>query len=218
MPGQLANPAGMAGQAAAVSTIQQVGLGNLITNLPNAVMGLASPVTSAADVPGLAAIAQDIGDLLDSTFVQNAINGAVNTAAWFVMAGITSAVFFGHTVSPLGPAVAAVDVLPGAAAVASLANSVTPAGVGGAPLLAGLGSASSVGGLSVPASWSTAAPAMAPGSTALEGSGWAVPEEAGPVAGMPGAPGMAVAAKGAGAYAGPGYGVKPIVMPKQVVV
>jgi hypothetical protein len=36
---------------------------------------------------------------------------------------------------------------------------------------------------------------------------------------MPGMPGMAAAAKGAGAYgAGPRYGVKPIVMPKQVVV
>jgi hypothetical protein len=53
----------------------------------------------------------------------------------------------------------------------------------------------------------------------LEGSGWTVPAEGGsggPV--MAGMPGMASAAKGAGAMAGPRYGFKPIVMPKQVVV
>ncbi|WP_079019061.1 PE/PPE C-terminal domain-containing protein, partial [Mycobacterium tuberculosis] len=50
-----------------------------------------------------------------------------------------------------------------------------------------------------------------------EGSGWTVAaEEAGPVTGM--MPGMASAAKGTGAYAGPRYGFKPTVMPKQVVV
>jgi PPE-repeat protein len=83
-----------------------------------------------------------------------------------------------------------------------------------------MGEASSVGGLSVPAGWSSAAPATLASSTApLEGSGWtAATEEAAPVAAMPGMPGMAGAAKGAGAYAAPRYGVKPIVMPKQVVV
>jgi hypothetical protein len=35
---------------------------------------------------------------------------------------------------------------------------------------------------------------------------------------MPGTPGMAAATKGAGGYAGPRYGFKPIVMPKQVIV
>ncbi|EUA90166.1 PPE family protein [Mycobacterium ulcerans str. Harvey] len=47
-PAQIANPAGLASQAAAVSqaaaatTVEQVGLGNPITNVPGAVMGLAS--------------------------------------------------------------------------------------------------------------------------------------------------------------------------------
>ncbi|CNM60681.1 PPE family protein [Mycobacterium tuberculosis] len=69
----------------------------------------------------------------------------------------------------------------------------------------------------MPAAWSTAAPATTAGATALEGSGWTVAaEEAGPVTGM--MPGMASAAKGTGAYAGPRYGFKPTVMPKQVVV
>jgi hypothetical protein len=54
--------------------------------------------------------------------------------------------------------------------------------------------------------------------TALAGSGWTVPEEGAAPGVMAGMPGMAAAAKGAGAYAGPRYGFKPIVMPKQVVV
>lgn len=225
-PSQTANMAGLAGQAAAVShaaaasTVQQVGLGSLISNLPNAVMGFASPLTSAADVAGLGGIIQDIEELLGITFVQNAINGAVNTTAWFVMATIRNAVFLGHAFAALNPATvtAAADAVPAAAAAAGLAHTVTPVGVGGASLTASLGEASSVGGLSVPAGWSTAAPAMTSGTTALEGSGWAVPEEAGPVAAMPGMVGISGAAKGAGAYAGPRYGFKPIVMPKQVVV
>jgi len=96
---------------------------------------------------------------------------------------------------------------------------VSGGGLGGA-MTAGLGEASTVGGLSVPASWSSAAPATLASSTApLEGSGWtaATDEAGGPVSGM--MPGMAAAGKGAGAYgSGPRYGFKPIVMPKQVVV
>jgi hypothetical protein len=51
--------------------------------------------------------------------------------------------------------------------------------------------------------------------TALDGTGWAVPEEDGPIAAMPPAPGMFVSASGAGVGAGPRYGVRPVVMPKQ---
>ena len=87
-------------------------------------------------------------------------------------------------------------------------------------MTAGLGEAGAVGGLSVPAGWSSAIPATTVGTTAAEGSGWTVAtEEAAPVTAMPGMPGAAALAKGAGAYgAGPRYGFKPIVMPKQVVV
>ena len=72
----------------------------------------------------------------------------------------------------------------------------------------------------MPAGWNAAAPASLASSTApLAGSGWTAAAEAEPVAAMPGMPGMAAAAKGAGGYgAGPRYGFKPIVMPKQVVV
>jgi hypothetical protein len=44
-----------------------------------------------------------------------------------------------------------------------------------------------------------------------------VPEETAGFAGVPGAPGMALAGK-SGGVAGPRYGFKPTVMPKHVVV
>ncbi|OBJ82680.1 hypothetical protein A9W97_23340 [Mycobacterium gordonae] len=210
-PAQITNPGGMADQAAAVSqAAQQAGLNNLIGGIPSAVGGLASP--AAADAAALDSVTQSITDLLAVPFVQNTINGAVNTAGWFTTAGITTAVFLQHTLNTLPAAGAAAGI--GSAGAAAVANAVTPIGAGTAPLL---GAASSVGGLSVPASWSTAAPAITAGATAAEGSGWAVPEEAGAVAGVPGAPGMALAPKGAGG-AGPRYGFKPVVMPKHVVV
>nr|WP_250662818.1 hypothetical protein [Mycobacterium tuberculosis] len=82
------------------------------------------------------------------------------------MATIPNAVFLGHAFAALNPATvtAAADAVPAAAAAAGLAHTVTPVGVGGASLTASLGEASSVGGLSVPAGWSTAAPAMTSGA------------------------------------------------------
>jgi PPE-repeat protein len=218
-PSQTTNPAGIAAQAAAVgqaaasSTVQQVGLGNLITNLRNAVMGFAAPVTSAIDATGLGGIVQCIDDLLGMPVVQSAVNGAVNTAAWFVMNTIPNAVALGQKVGELTAVPLAGQVAPAAAGASGLAHLAVPVGT---PLAAGLGEASSVGGLSVPASWSTATPAMTVGASVMQGSGWTTAtDEAAPIAGMPG---MASAAKGAGAYAGPRYGFRPVVMPKQVVV
>jgi len=82
-----------------------------------------------------------------------------------------------------------------------------------------LGRASAVGGLSVPGSWSAAAPAMNSSASALEGSGWTVaPEQSAPVSTVAaGMPAMATAGKGVG-FGGPRYGFKPTVMPKSVVV
>jgi PPE-repeat protein len=163
---------------------------------------------------------QSIDGFLGTPSVFNAINGAVNTGAWFTMTAIPTAVSLGHTLAAATPAAAAtadaVTPLAGAAiGEGALVNSVGGAGVAGA-----LGEASTVGGLSVPAGWSAGAPATLASSTApLEGSGWTTAAEAEPVTAMPGMPGMAGAAKGAaGAYAGPRYGFKPTVMPKQVVV
>lgn len=222
-PSQTTNPGGLAAQSAAVGSaaataaVNQVSVADLISSLPNAVSGLASPVTSVLDSTGLSGIIADIDALLATPFVANIINSAVNTAAWYVNAAIPTAIFLANALNsgaPVAIAEGAIEAAEGAAsaAAAGLADSVTPAGLG-----ASLGEATLVGRLSVPAAWSTAAPATTAGATALEGSGWTVAaEEAGPVTGM--MPGMASAAKGTGAYAGPRYGFKPTVMPKQVVV
>ena len=193
----------------------------------------AAPLAQAASLPFTTnGILGSIDNFLGTPAVLNGINGAVNTAAWFVMNTIPTAVSLSHTLGGV-PAVAVSDVMPaGAGGITEglMVGSVAPmggmgAGMGalGAATSASVGEAGAVGGLSVPASWSTAAPATLASSTApLEGSGWTVAAETAegaPVTAMPGMPGMAAAAKGAGAYgAGPRYGVKPIVMPKQVVV
>lgn len=218
-PAQIANPSGMANQAATVgqaavsNSVQQVGLGNLVSNVPNAVMGFAAPVASTAEATALDAVAEQITALLETPFVMNTVNGVVNTGGWFAMAGITSAVFLGHALDTAAPAAGAI---PGVVGAAALANTVAPAFAGPVLAGAGLGQAATVGALSVPASWSSAAPALTAGTTALEGTGWAVPQESGTVVAMPGAPGVV---GGRDAFAGPPrYGFKPIVMPKQVVV
>jgi PPE-repeat protein len=174
---------------------------------------------------------QSIDGFLGTPAVLNGINGAVNTAAWFVTNGITTGVSLGHTLAGAAvPAAAVSDVVPeaGSAGVVegTMVRAVAPiGGMGlGAGAMGSLGQATTVGKLSVPATWSAAAPVqaeLAAATAPLEGSGWTVAtEETGTAMGAPGMPGMVGAgAKGAGAFgSGPRYGFKPIVMPKQVVV
>jgi PPE-repeat protein len=218
-PAPTANPAGLAGQAAAVAqagaaTGTQAGLIQTISSLPSAVAALASPVSAAADPPGLLGI----------PLVSNTINGTVNTLAWWIMNMIPTSVLITHAVNSAPAAAAAAtgaENVAGGLGVTGLAGAVGPAGstgFGGAPVLAGLGQASTVGGLSVPSGWSAATPATSSGASALAGSGWAVaPEEAAPMAAVPaGMPAMATAGKSL-AFGGPRYGFKPTVMPKMVL-
>ncbi|MGD1238520.1 PPE family protein [Mycobacterium seoulense] len=188
------------------------------------VQALAAPISNAAAAaPSLpfttSGLLSSIDNFLGTPSVLNGINGAVNTAAWWVCNTIPTAVSLGHTLGSV-PSIPfaltdSVTPLAGGMVQGTMVGSVSGAGASAA-----LGEASAVGGLSVPAGWNAAAPASLASSTApLEGSGWTAAAEAEPVAAMPGMPGMAAAAKGAGAYgSGPRYGFKPIVMPKQVVV
>ncbi|HET7073249.1 MAG TPA: PPE family protein [Mycobacterium sp.] len=236
-----ASPAAPATQAAAVgaaaaATPAQGGLGSLISGLQGALGSLGTPAavqpigtgvwtalqTSYPNLANLIFAADGLGGTL---FNFNGVQQIGVTAAWWVGNTIPTAVSLGHTLAASAPAAAASDVTPAAGGAiigeGSLASSVAPGGGLGGAATAGIGEAGSVGGLSVPAGWSAAAPATLASSTApLDGSGWtAAADEAAPVGAMPGMPGMAAAAKGAGAYgAGPRYGFKPIVMPKQVVV
>jgi PPE-repeat protein len=163
-----------------------------------------------------------VDGFIGTPLIFNGVQEVGVTAAWFVGNTIPTTISLGHTLAATTPAaivgVSSVTPLTGAAAIGegTLVNSVMGSGASAA-----LGGSTAVGGLSVPAAWSSAAPATLASSTApLEGSGWtAATDEAaagGPVSGM--MPGMAAAGKGAGAMAGPRYGFKPIVMPKQVVV
>ena len=97
-PAPVTNPAGIAGQTAAVTqataaTGTQAGLTQLISAGPNAVSGSASPLAAA---PG--------AGIFDIPFVANAINGGVNTPAWFAMNTIPTAVSLNHTLANAGPA------------------------------------------------------------------------------------------------------------------
>ncbi len=191
----------------------------------------AAAVTAAPAAPAASSalsassLVTSIDGLFGTPAFFNTVNGGVNTAAWWVMNAIPTSVSLAHTfgtVAGVPMVVDSVTPLAGGMVPGTMVGSVMPTGgLAGAAASASLGEASTVGGLSVPAGWSAAAKAgtLASSTAPLEGSGWTAAAEAEPVAAMPGMPGMAAAAKGAGAYgAGPRYGFKPIVMPKQVVV
>jgi PPE-repeat protein len=207
---------GAATAQAATSTPAQ-GLSGILSGLQTNLANLDQLTTLGGTIPSL-------NQWLSLPVLQSSLAQIGVTAAWFQGNMVSVFPSLGHLVatSPGGLTPFVSDVTPLGAGLGmgtSLVGSTNGAGLGGAATAA-MGEASSVGGLSVPAGWSAAAPATLASSTApLEGSGWtAAADEAAPVAAMPGMPGMAGAAKGAGAYAAPRYGVKPIVMPKQVVV
>ncbi len=218
-PPQTSNPSGQAAQSAATAQgaatgSQQAGLNGLVSNIPNAMQSMSTPLAAAAaDNP--------LDDFFSNSLVSNIPNGILDTAAWQMFAAIPSAILYAKTVGD--SAAGAVGGL--AAGLAGTGASAAPAVLasaggfaGGAPVLAGMASSSTVGGLSVPAGWSAASPEA--GNSLLAGSGWTAPVEEGMgttnvAAGMP-----AIASAGRGGYgfSTPRYGVKPTVMPKSVLV
>jgi PPE-repeat protein len=210
-PTPTTNPGGVAGQAAAVAgahaaTNTQAGLTHAINTVPNTVANLASPL-QAADPSGP----------LSNTLVQNTINGAVNTAAWWSMETVPTAVGLSHTMNGVpSMMLGTAGIYDGPWLTGSVAQA-SSTGVAQAPMLVSAGQATNVGGLSVPSTWSAAAPAMNSSAAPLQGSGWTMAaEEPAPVTAVPaGMPAMAMAGKGLG-FSGPRYGVKPTVMPKTV--
>ena len=226
-PAQNTNPAGQAQQASAVSSAagsngSTAALNNSLGGLQNAASAAANP---AADTP--TSILSALNSLFGVPIVGNGIynigvtlawNSAMMTATLPLLGHFLAGAPFGVTISdtaPLGAGLGFGTTLAGASSGVG--------GVGGATL-AGMGSASSVGGMSVPAGWSAATPEVAVGDATLTGSGWTAAVDEGAVGasggGMNGVmPGMASAGGKAGmGMAGPRYGVKPKVMPKQVFV
>jgi PPE-repeat protein len=225
-PEQNTNPGGQGQQASAVSSAagsngSSAALNNSLGGLQNAASAAASPAadTGTSILSALNSLfgAPIVGNTIYNIGVTLAWNTAMMTATLPLLGHFLAGAPFGVTISdtaPLGAGLGFGTTLAGASSGVG--------GVGGATL-AGMGSASSVGGLSVPAGWSEAAPAAATEAT-LTGSGWTAAVDEGAVGasggGMNGVmPGMASAGGKSGmGMAGPRYGIKPKVMPKQVFV
>ncbi|CAJ1506446.1 PPE family protein [[Mycobacterium] holstebronense] len=219
---QTTNPVGAAVATAGSATggLQQE-LTQSLTSLQGALQSLLAPLTGASEPTLVNAI--DV--LLGTPLFANAINGGVNTAAWFTATAIPTAVSLGHTLALAGPASLASDVTGmdglaaglGSGVLAGMTQPVGAVAAAGTPVLASLGQASTMGGMSVPASWSGAAGTQLAAST---GSGWTVAAEE--TAGMHAVPAgmapMGAGGRGGLGSGGPRYGFRPTVMPKQVLV
>jgi len=227
-PAQNTNPAGQGQQAAAVSSAAGT---NGTSSALNSTLGGLQNASSAAAVPAqdtIGSVLSALNGLFSVPILSNTIYNVGVTLAWNSAMMTATLPLLGHFLagSPFGVTIS--DTAPLGAGLGfgtTLAGASSGVGGIGGATLAGMGSASSVGGMSVPAAWSAATPEVAGvGDTALAGSGWtaAADETAGMGggAGMNGVmPGMASAGgKGGMGLAGPRYGVKPKVMPKQVFV
>jgi PPE-repeat protein len=226
-PATTTNPAGQGQQASAVSSAvgsngSSAALNNSLGGLQNAASAAASP---AADTG--TSILSALNSLFGVPIVGNGIYNIGVTLAWNTAMMTATLPLLGHFLAGAPFGVTISDTAP---LGAGLGFGTTLAGAGeslggvGGATLAGMGSATSVGGMSVPAAWSAATPEVAVGEATLTGSGWTAAVDEGAVGasggGMNGVmPGMASAGGKSGmGMAGPRYGVKPKVMPKQVFV
>jgi len=229
-PAQNTNPTGQSQQASAVSSAASSNgtsstLNNTLGNLQNAASAAATP---AADTP--TSILSALNSLFGAPIVGNGIYNIGVTLAWNTAMMTATLPLLGHFLAGAPFGVTISDTTPlgaglGFGTTLAGAGESLGGGVGGATAtLAGMGSASSVGGMSVPAAWSAATPEVAVGDATLTGSGWTAAVDEGAVGasggGMNGVmPGMASAGGKSGmGMAGPRYGIKPKVMPKQVFV
>jgi PPE-repeat protein len=228
-PEQNTNPAGQAQQASAVSSAagsngSTAALNNSLGGLQNAASAAANPAASAAQDTGTS-ILSALNSLFGVPIVGNTIYNIGVTLAWNTAMMTATLPLLGHFLAGAPFGVTISDTAPLGAGL-GFGTTLAGAGesLGGGATLAGMGSATSVGGMSVPAAWSAATPEVAVGDATLTGSGWTAAVDEGAVGasggGMNGVmPGMASAGGKSGmGMAGPRYGVKPKVMPKQVFV
>ncbi len=228
-PASNTNPAGQGLQAGAVSNAvgsngTSATLNNTLGSLQGASSAAANPAAAlpAADtVPG---VLSGLNGLFGQPIVSNSIYNIGVTLAWNTAMMTATLPLLGHFLAgaPFGVTISDAAPLGAGLGFGTTLAGASSGGFGGAATLAGMGSASSVGGMSVPAAWSATTPVTTVGDTALAGSGWtaAADETAMGGGGMNGVmPGMASAGGKSGmGMAGPRYGVKPKVMPKQVFV
>lgn len=217
-PAPSTNPAGIAGQGAAVSQAAagnaQEGLSQLVSGLSTAMQTLAGPATATAQ-PAEGGLAGFVADFINSTQSIGFWNGLQtysaalsNVGAWHGFAAISNAIAIAT-----GPTQAT-------ATSPTLVDSVAAAS-DSAPVMAGTGRAVPVGGLSVPSSWPAAVPTTAtsiPETTAtLVSHGWTDAEEGGAVNTVgAGVPATASAGRSGSSLSNPKYGFKPTVMVRPV--
>ncbi|MEB3031567.1 PPE family protein [[Mycobacterium] nativiensis] len=217
-PAPSTNPAGIAGQTAAVAQASAGGaqntLSQLVSGLPGAMQTMASPLAAG---PAQGGLTDFLSNFINSTQNIGIWNGLQtytaalsNAGAWHMFAGIASAIAIAH-----GPSAAAVPPIL-VDSVAAPASAVA----GGTPVLAGVGQAAPVGGLSVPSSWPAAVPTTAtsiPESAAtLVSHGWTEAEEGAVNTVGAGVPGVASAGRSGSSLSNPRYGFKPTVMVRPV--
>lgn len=217
-PAPSTNPAGIAGQGAAVSQAAagnaQEGLSQLVSGLSTAMQTLAAPATATAQ-PAEGGLAGFVADFINSTQSIGFWNGLQtysaalsNVGAYHCFAAISNAIAIAT-----GPTQAT-------ATSPTLVDSVAAAS-DSAPVMAGTGRAVPVGGLSVPSSWPAAVPTTAtsiPETTAtLVSHGWTDAEEGGRVNTVgAGVPATASAGRSGSSLSNPKYGFKPTVMVRPV--
>ncbi|OBI44760.1 hypothetical protein A5707_02480 [Mycobacterium kyorinense] len=227
-PQQNTNPAGLAGQGAAVG--QSVGaasgsgvqssLSQAVSLTPGTLQGFAAPLQSAAPGSALstAAGAQGLGpgditnaatNLLSSSLTPMSLAGITQMGADIsVIRALNTAGAAAGSGAALGPGI----LTPGAGI--SAVGPTGSAGLGGG-VLAGAGRAASVGPLSVPQTWAAASTTTPSAATSLVSNWTAAPQAAaGELAGAPGMPGMPmVGSSGRGfGFAAPRYGFRLTVM------
>jgi PPE-repeat protein len=165
-PPPTTNPAGVAGQVAAVAhasatsagtgtqTIMSMG-SQLLSAVPNALQGLALPLPAAAQLLSLLSPV--------NLAVASASTAITSTGAAGSYAGLGYAAHYDPDgASRMAAILERLEAVPGGSGTGTLASSGSAdlgAGSGAAPVLsAGLGRASSIGALSVPPRWAAATP------------------------------------------------------------
>ena len=238
-PQQTTSPGGLMAQSAAVAQAastpagtQQSTLAQLVSALPNALQGLASPSSSSSQTTGLGGILDLLGGFNpfapgsanDTTGLDGLLNlvGGENTAVGqFLNANIWNTIFSSgfympsNTMAPflslLGAQAAgnAVGDAAGQAATGAIGEALAGpvGGIGGVgnAVSAGLGHAPMIGALSVPPTWTAPAPLAGPLASTLGGTPMVPPPAM--AAGMPPVP-MGMGAQTYG-RAVPQYGFRP---------
>jgi PPE-repeat protein len=224
--GAVAQAAGTSSSAGVQSTLSQV-----VSSLPNALQGMASPAAGVNPfAPGSNTATTGIAGFLNmlsgqtgsafGSFVSSGLSNGFLSGNWVNPASVSPAVtsafadigflaVAGQSFGGLNPALLSGAAAPSAIGAASHFGSVVGAvgapNLGGSAVSAGVGRATLVGAMSVPQSWAAATPGTgSPVGAASAGWAYAPGGGVGGTTGMPGVPGMpAVPMAGSG---GRGFG------------